>query len=316
MKVWPQLDDFSCEGRTIVSIGNFDGVHRGHARLATALRERGRHDGLETVVVTFEPHTRTALSPTHPQPILSTFEEKAVLFEHLGIDHLVRLPFDHHLRAMTAAQFVEQVIGRRLRAAVWVMGQGHTFGSDRIGVGISLHELLSRNDIWELPLSLLSDGTEVVSSTGIRGCVASGDMARAVSMLGHPYLVAARRVGGLGLGTKLGYPTLNFSRPSVDKVIPPAGVYAAKLECDGGSVSGALYFGTCPTFEAREAHFEMHLLEPVTKVTELGQTGRLWVHKYIRPDRVFSDAALLVEQITKDVNAIRAFFREGEGVCL
>jgi riboflavin kinase / FMN adenylyltransferase len=315
MNVWRSVGSFESGKRTVLSVGNFDGVHRGHAALVAQVARQARQEGHESMLVTFDPHTRTGLTPSRPQPVLSTFEEKSILLSRLGLDHLVRVEFDESVRRMNAAQFVEQLVVGRLRASAWVMGEGHTFGSDRVHPGGTLHNLLSRNDIRQLPQSLLADAGKVVSSTGIRASIMAGDMDKAVAMLGHGYLIAAPRVKGLGLGTKLGYPTLNFARPSPDKVIPPPGVYAARVQVGETMVVGALYFGTCPTFQEREVHFEMHLLERAPSVPELGQSGLLWVYRYVRPDRVFRTGDELVEQIAKDVNTIQSYFREGEVVC-
>lgn len=310
MRVWDSPEHFSDTRRSVVTVGNFDGVHTGHRVLIHEVVHRARERNWCSIVVTFEPHTRTVLYPSSPQPIMSTFEEKVVLLERLGVDHVLRITFDQSFRRLTAAQFVERVIAGRLHAAEWVMGTGHTFGSDRVSPQNSLHQLMSRNDISAFTVKLLTDSEAVVSSTGIRGAIGEGEIARAVTMLGHPYLIAARRVPGKGLGTKLGYPTLNFAEPPPDKVLPPAGVYAAQVQTGSTFVQGALYFGACPTFGDREAHFEMHLLEDAPEVPSMGDTGLLWLHRHIREDRKFANSDELIARIGEDVQSIKRFFSE------
>ncbi|MBD3240844.1 MAG: hypothetical protein GF331_09685 [Chitinivibrionales bacterium] len=310
MKVWESPEQFHSERRSVVTVGNFDGVHTGHRVLIHEVVHRARDQGFCSIVVTFEPHTRTVLNPSSPQPIMSTFEEKVVLLERLGVDHVVRIAFDDSFRRLTAAQFVERVIAGQLHAAEWVMGTGHTFGCDRVSPQNSLHELMSRNDISAFTVKLLTDSQSVVSSTGIRGAIDKGEIARAVMMLGHPYLIAAPRVHGQGLGTKLGFPTLNFAEPPPHKVLPPPGVYAAQVQAGSTFTQGALYFGACPTFGCREAHFELHLLEDAREVPSMGETGLLWLHRHIREDRKFADSDELVAQIRKDVQSIQRFFSE------
>ncbi len=310
MRVWESPQRFSDSRRSVVTVGNFDGVHTGHRVLIHEVVHRARERGRCSAVVTFEPHTRTVLRPDHPQPIMSTFEEKVVLLERLGVDHVVRIAFDESFRRLTAAQFVENVIGGQLHAAEWVMGTGHTFGSDRVSPQNSLHELMSRNDISAFTVKLLTDSRSVVSSTGIRGAIGEGEIARAVTMLGHPYLIAARRIPGRGVGTKLGYPTLNFAEPTPHKVLPPPGVYAAQVQTGSTFVQGALYFGACPTFGDREEHFEMHLLEDADEIPSMGESGLLWLHRHMREDRTCADSDELVARIREDVHNIKRFFSE------
>ena len=306
MKVWEAPEQFHGERRTVVSVGNFDGVHRGHAMLIDEMVRQARREQLSSVVVTFEPHTRTAVAPSTPQPLLSSFEEKVTLLEKRGVDHVVRVAFDETFRRLSAARFVEMVLAGSLRAAVWVMGEGHRFGSDRMSDSRALREMLSTNDIKSISVELLTGTEGAVSSTAIRSAIGSGHIAQAVGMLGHPYLIAARRVRGRGLGSKLGYPTLNFGEPAAGKVLPPAGVYAAQL----GAETGALYFGTCPTFRERERHLEMHLMSPPEEAPAEGEVGHLWLHRFIRGDRTFACSDELTAQITRDINDIDVFFSE------
>lgn len=310
MKTWSSLSEFSSDTRSVVTVGNFDGVHKGHSTLIGQVVHRARRADRCSVVVTFEPHTRTALHPDTPQPIMSTCAEKALLVERLGVDHMVCVAFDDAFRRMDGETFVETVLAGQLRAAEWLMGTGHRFGSDHAGPQNSLHQVMSRNDITPLTVELLTAGAEVVSSTGIRAAIGEGDMARAMDMLGHPYLIGAQRVSGKGLGTKLGYPTLNFQTSPPHKVLPPPGVYAAHLQGTTGMAPGALYFGACPTFGERETHFEMHLLADSSDVPALGETGFIWLHRHIREDRTFGDGQELVTQIGKDIEAIEKFFSE------
>jgi riboflavin kinase/FMN adenylyltransferase len=150
----------------------------------------------------------------------------------------------------------------------------------------------------------------VISSTQIRKFITEGHIVEAVEMLGHPYLISVERVQGLKIGSQIGFPTLNFKRPSSQKVIPPPGVYAAELSFEDSILSGALYFVDCPTFSQREVHFEFHALELRGKTPEPGETGHIWVRHFIRKDRPFSDPGELAVQIELDVNKIRQYFSE------
>jgi riboflavin kinase / FMN adenylyltransferase len=310
MNVFRAVDGYRDEKRCVVSVGNFDGVHRGHAGLVDEVVARARSAGLASTIVTFEPHTRAVVEPGRPQPILSTLEEKAILLGQRGVENLVVIDFDDTFRRLSAAEFAGRILKERLGAAQWVMGAGHTFGRDRAGNKNSLHTIVSENDISLITVKLLADGEHVVSSTGLRGLITRGELARAVEILGHPYLVAARHVRGKGVGRTLGFPTLNFQRPPSEKVLPPAGVYAAHLQRESKKLPGALYFGTCPTFDAREAHFEFYLFSAGFEEPTVGDTAELWIHRHVRPDRAFANAAELVAQMDKDVVQIKHFFVE------
>jgi riboflavin kinase/FMN adenylyltransferase len=298
------------EMSSVVSVGNFDGVHRGHQALIREMVKRAKQKNKSSVLVTFDPHTRAVLFPELPQVILTTFEEKAALIERLGVDYILKIPFDAEFSRLTPEEFVKQVLIERLHAEEWVLGEGHAVGRDRAGGKKFLREVMSKYHIKTFTADLLSQEDLIISSTQIRGLITEGRLAEAVKMLGHPYLISAERSQGLRLGSQLGFPTLNFKRPPSLKVLPPPGVCAAELEFKGSLLTGALYYGECPTFTHREAHLEFHALEMSGEVPETGETAHLWVSDYIRGDRKFSNADELVRQMKQDINKIRNFFSQ------
>lgn len=296
--------------KTVITVGNFDGVHSGHRALLEQVVARGRERNLKTAVLTFDPHTRTVLFPELSQHILTTFEEKAQLLEQLGIDYLVRIPFSKEFSQKSQEDFVKEVLVDRLNASDWVMGEGHSVGKNRGSSTFLLRDTIKKYYITTFVADLLTSNEHVVSSTVIRKLLTDGRLTEAVGMLGHPYLISAERIKGLKIGSQIGYPTFNFSRPPSQKVIPPPGVYVAELGFDGNVQPGALYFGECPTFAQRDVHFEFHSLEFNGREPEVGQIAHLWVYKFIRSDEAFSDSAVLVDRIKKDIEAIRNFFQE------
>ncbi|HUI92100.1 MAG TPA: riboflavin biosynthesis protein RibF [Chitinivibrionales bacterium] len=299
---------------SVVTVGNFDGVHRGHAALISEVVKRAKEKGLASVIVTFDPHTRTVVSPESAQPVLSTLEEKAFLIGKLGADYLAWIPFNREFAETSSSDFVEKVIVGKLRAREWVMGEQHTFGKKQAGNKNFLQSGTGRNHIYVLPVAPLKLRETVVSSTEIRRKLLEGGVEEAVAMLGHPYLVSAARISGMQQGTKLGFPTLNFSRPSADKVLPPPGVYAAVLEHGARKWQGAFYFGNCPTFSNRDFHLEFHEFDFTGEVPGEGETAHLWLHGLVRKDMQFAKQDKLVAQMKKDVDAIKNFFA-GEGIC-
>jgi len=303
-------DNFSCSAATVVSIGNFDGVHRGHQKLIREVVARAEQKNIASVLITFEPHTRTVLYPELSPNLLTTFEEKATLIAQCGVDYLLKITFDRSFSQLPPDEFVRQILVKRLNIKEWVMGEGHAIGKDRAGGKIFLREAMSKYHIPIFTANLLMKDALIISSTQIRKFITEGQISEAVGMLGHPYLISAERVQGLKIGSQIGFPTLNFKRPSSQKVIPPPGVYAAELSFEDTILTGALYFGDCPTFGQREVHFEFHALELNGKMPEPGETGHIWVHRFIRKDRPFSSTGELAAQIEQDVNKIRQYFSE------
>jgi len=297
---------------SVVSVGNFDGIHKGHETLIKDVVRRAREKGLASVIVTFEPHTRIVVQPQLEQPVLSTLEEKAVLLERFGVDYLAWIHFNAEFAALSAADFAEKVIAGALRAQEWVMGEQHTFGHDHSGNKNFLQASMGRNHIYIFPVAPLALGDIVVSSTEIRKKVVEGSIQEAVALLGHPYLVSAKRVSGIQKGSQMGFPTLNFARPTGNKVLPPPGVYAATLEHKAKKWRGAFYVGSCPTFSNRDFHLEFHEFDYSGEVPGEGETAHLWLHTLVRKDAAFASEGALVQQIKKDVTFIQNFFEEKE----
>ncbi|MDR2694568.1 MAG: hypothetical protein LBB74_10205 [Chitinispirillales bacterium] len=306
--------------KTVVTVGNFDGVHRGHARLIARAVGLARESGAAVAAVAFEPHTRTVVYPELSTMLLTTIPERAALMAGMGVDYLFLARFDEKFREMGQDEFIEKVLVGRLRAAAWVMGEGHHVGRDREGGKKNLHFVCGKYHINIFSESSEMCGGAMISSTRIRGLVGDGRLPEAREMLGRPYLIAARRVRGLQVATKrLGCPTLNFKMPEEGKVLPPAGVYAAALETgtvintggidtDKKRLFGALYFGDCPTYDGREAHFEFHALDfDRSGVTEpaVGDSVNLWLYEYIRLDIAFPSEDALKAQIAVDIDKIK-----------
>jgi riboflavin kinase/FMN adenylyltransferase len=211
---------------------------------------------------------------------------------------------------MPPDRFVEEILIDRYKAIEWVMGENHKFGRNREGNNDFLHKRIGRNHFNMFTVSLHSDESAVASSTTIRGLIVESRIDEAVAMLGHPYLILAERIRGKQKGKSLGFPTLNFKVPPSQKVIPPPGVYAARIEVRGLNLEGALYYGNCPTFADRDFHFEFHSVDPVVQDPKLNTEVAVWLYRFIRPDEQFSSEQLLVNQIKNDIQTIRKFFKK------
>jgi riboflavin kinase/FMN adenylyltransferase len=305
-------DESLPSGQTsVVTVGNFDGVHLGHRKLLCEVVSRARNEGRTGVAVTFEPHTRLVAAGETGYNQLTTFEEKARLIELSGVENLLCVPFTTGISRQEPETFVQEVLVGRLHMAEWVMGRGHAIGRNRSGDQKFLHEMQGKYHFITFVADLLTRNGTTVSSTQVREAVTSGRIAEAVEMLGHPYLLAVERIEGKKIGAKLGYPTLNFKSPPSRKVIPPPGVYAAELEFRGIIEQGALYFGECPTLrERREVHFEFYSLHRGKEEVAPGENAHLWLYSFIRRDRAFDSTGELVGRIAQDVETAKTFFNK------
>ncbi|MBN1600493.1 MAG: hypothetical protein JW915_02740 [Chitinispirillaceae bacterium] len=313
MKILSITDEIAASETTVVSVGNFDGIHRGHQLLIEEIIRYAQKKGSRTAIVTFEPHTRLALYPELPQFLLTTFEEKSLLIEQSGIDYLLKIPFTPEFSRLPPDVFLKKYLIEKLHMTDWFMGEGHSIGKDRSGGKKFLHDAMSKYHINIFTENLMSKNDMVISSTQIRKFISEASISEAVEMLGHPYLIKAERATGLKIGTQIGVPTLNFHRPTEQKVIPPPGVYAAELEFRNIKLSGALYYGDCPTFENRDAHLEFHALEFDGRQPDIGESSSIWLHRFIRNDQTFKSVDDLVSQMKDDIETIRTFFHRRNG---
>ena len=263
MQVWRALDEIPAGiGSTVVVIGNFDGVHRGHQSVIGRAREIADRDGHALVAVTFDPHPMAVLRPEHAPSALTTPEARAELLAEVGVDHVFALPFSREIAAWSPEEFVDRVLVEGLRAAVVVVGANFRFGSRASGDLATLVETgASRGFVAEGVA--LDGGPQVWSSTYIRTCLTAGDVAGAAEALGRPFALRGIVVVGDRRGRGLGYPTANV--PIGQGMAAPAdGVYAGWLtRLDSGErFPAAISVGTNPTFAGdRERRVEAYALD-------------------------------------------------------
>jgi riboflavin kinase / FMN adenylyltransferase len=311
MKILGINDSLPDGESTVLTVGNFDGVHRGHLSLIReTVRRASDKKNTRSAVVTFDPPTRLVIGKEGGSyRLLTTFDEKKALMEMAGVDYLMRVPFDRDMSRKGPEAFIDEVLKGRMHMTGLVLGRGHAFGRNRSGNENFLHIMEGKYHFTVFVSDLLTLEGNTISSTQIREYVMRGRIAEAVIMLGHPYLISVERIAGKRLGTKLGYPTLNFKSPPSRKVIPLPGVYAAELEYKGTGERGALYFGECPTLqEHREVHFEFHSFNRGKDEIEEGERAQVWLYSFVRPDKAFTGTGELALQIGSDIETIRTFF--------
>lgn len=310
MQVITLANDTQLQHPTVMTMGNFDGIHMGHRVLLEKLVSRAQQMRVSSVVVTFEPHTREVVRGDKV-PRLSTLEEKVVLLEPFNIDYLVVIPFNKEIAFLGKEEFRENVLKKQLNVTEFIMGEDHRFGRNRSSEEKDLSFRDEKNHFSHIKIKLYGENSITAGSTEIRDFLVNGEISEAVNMLGHPYLVLGNRVRGKQIGTKLGYPTLNFTSPPSQKIVPPAGVYVAEVEFRTVRLKGCLYYGDCPTFGERELHFEFFSLDLVEQEPEVGEVCQIWIHQFIRNEIAFESSDTLVAQIERDVKTIKNFFVKG-----
>jgi riboflavin kinase/FMN adenylyltransferase len=306
VQIWRSLDDIPTDlGRTAVVVGNFDGVHLGHQRVLVRARALADEQGLPVVAVTFEPHPMAVLRPEHAPTMLTTVERRAELLVDAGADHVLALPFDRDVASWPPEEFVRRVLVEGLGAAVVVVGANFRFGNSASGdVGTLVAE--GERHGFAAEGIALDGGPMVWSSTYVRTCLATGDVAGAAEALGHPYAVRGVVVQGDQRGRELGYPTANVPTDGLTAA-PADGVYAGRLRRLGtGEVyPAAISVGTNPTFDGvRARRVESYVLDR-TDLELYGVEVEVSFVDRLRGMVAFDSVDALVAQMQDDVDRAR-----------
>jgi riboflavin kinase / FMN adenylyltransferase len=265
VRIWRSLDAVPADlGRTVVTIGNFDGVHLGHQHVILRAREVADELGVADVVaVTFDPHPIAVLRPEHAPPTLTTIETRVRLLEEAGVDDVLVVPFSRELAGWSPERFVEEIVVESLRARAVVVGANFRFGYRAAGDISTLRELGEHNDYETVGIAL-DGGPQVWSSTYVRNCLSAGDVEGAAEALGRPFTVRGEVVRGDERGRELGYPTANVPTTGMHAA-PADGVYAGwlqRLDGEHDPLPAAISVGTNPTFDGeRERRVESYVLD-------------------------------------------------------
>ncbi|MFL5766044.1 MAG: bifunctional riboflavin kinase/FAD synthetase [Bacteroidia bacterium] len=299
MKVYTNIEDFRDVKHPVVTTGTFDGVHLGHQKIISRLKEAAKEEKGETVLLTFYPHPRMVLFPDDNElRLLNTQEEKIRLLEHYGVDHLIIYPFTREFSRLTSVEFVRNVLVNSIHTKRLVIGYNHHFGRNREGSFEHLREFgpLYGFDVEEIPAKDI-DHIEI-SSTKIRKALQDGDVETAYAFLGHHYSVCGQVVGGRKLGRTIGYPTANISVGDRYKLIPKDGVYAVKVEHKGKMYGGMLNIGNNPTIEGKGRSIEVNIFD--FNMDIYGDDATIFFIKRLRDEVKFNGMDELKAALAKD----------------
>ena len=302
---------------SIVTVGSFDGVHRGHQAVLAEIVRRGRAGGRECVAVTFEPHPLEVVNPPAAPRLLTTLDEKRALLEAAGVSRVAVLEFTRALSQQSPEEFVT-ALRAEYRMQELVLGYDHGFGRGRSGDVAVVRALGAAQGFAVDVVDAVRDDGTPISSTLIRTAVAHGHLAQAERWLGRPYAVTGRVERGAGRGRQIGVPTANVGLPDGRKLLPPDGVYAVWVTIagrgkgDGARMGGVMNQGSRPTFGVTERGLEVHLLDFTGEL--VGETLTIeWVRR-LRDVRTFPSREALVAQIATDLQAGRTELKlQGDG---
>lgn len=299
MKVYRDLEKIKFEKGTVLTTGTFDGVHFGHQKVLGSLTSSAKKSGLESVLLTFDPHPRIVLEQDTDLKLLSTLNEKLTLLEGFGIDHVVVIPFTKEFSRLSSIDFVRQLLVGKLNTKKLILGYDHHFGRNREGSFEHLLEFgpLYGFEVEEIPVQDVDNVN--VSSTKIRTAIKEGEVAYAAELMGHLYELSGKVVNGNKIGAGLGFPTANVAVENPYKLLPKNGVYFVQVVVGNEKHFGMLNIGFRPTFEQEmKQTIEVHLFDFDEDL--YGKQITLLFKEHIRNEISFENTVALISQLQAD----------------
>jgi riboflavin kinase/FMN adenylyltransferase len=287
---------------TIISVGAFDGIHRGHRMIIEKMISESRKTGLKTLLFTFHPHPKKILSPSEKLELLTVFEEKKILLGRFDLDYVLFYPFNISFARLTGKDFLE-LLKEKYKVRKLLLGYNHTFGNDRLYDDRIILKTAEQLDFNTERLPVVEIDRIPVSSSTIRRRIKSYDIKTANKLLGYDYLMLGKVVHGSRFGRKIGFPTANLEIPDNDKLIPPPGVYFVKVSWDASEKYGVMNIGNRPTIDGKKTVIEVHILDFSGDL--YGKNLCIRFLEFFRKEKAFPGIEPLKEQIRSDVEKAR-----------
>lgn len=297
---------------TVVTIGTFDGIHKGHQEILRKVMDESKRSGRKAILVTFHPHPRVVVAPEHIPLLLTTLEEKGKFIPHFFDGSVLIMKFSDELKNQTAEEFIKTLLVDTLNAKKVIVGYDHAFGKDRSG---SIEVLKKFGDLYNYDVEVVAPvmyKEKAVSSSRIRNAIIANDYKEALTMLGHHYAIAGTVERGLGLGRRLGYPTANVSY-GMRKLLPAEGVYACWAQIGDEEKDGMMFIGKNHFNPQKRITVEANLFDFDKDIYD--QEIIVYPTHFIRENRKFDSTDTLVEQIKKDkIEVLNIINEETENV--
>lgn len=306
MNVLRNISEIKQNQKTILTLGMFDGVHRGHQQIIHLLNDLAKKENDQSCLLTFSPHPRLVLQKDSDLKLLTLDDEKIALLEDFGLDALFIQTFDFEFSRKSSIEFVRDYLVNKLHVNVLVIGHDHHFGRNREGNFEHLQELAELYGFEVIQLEAIIENRKPISSTKIRNALIEGDVAYANDALGYNYRISGKVVHGDGIGKSLGFPTVNLAIPKL-KLLPKDGVYGVGLTLNDKKHYGLLNIGHRPTVNGKEHRVEVYILDFEGDLYNKEITIELLYR--IRDEKKFENKQSLVEQIQKDEIKFRDFLQ-------
>ena len=304
MKVYRDIKTFENKQNAVVTTGTFDGVHFGHQKILSRLKEVAKQLKAETVIITFFPHPRLVLFPEdNDLKLINTLDEKIELLSSQGIDHLIIIPFTKEFSRLSSLEFIQEILVNSIGTKKLVIGYDHHFGKNREGSFEHL-KLYSKEygfEVEEIPEQDIND--VAVSSTKIRNAILEGNIAKANQYLGYPFAINGKVVRGDQIGRTIGFPTANIQVDEHYKLIPMDGIYAVRVLLGEKKYNGMLYIGNRPTVDGKKKVIEVNLFDFSEDIYDQAITVNFVA--FIRGDKHFNGLEELKVALANDEIAVR-----------
>ena len=299
MKVYYNFENYHVQ-KPVVTVGVFDGVHKGHIAILDRVKHSAQEVQGDTVIVTFWPHPRLVLNQDVSIKLINTIEEKLQLFEKFGVQHIVIIPFTEEFSKISSQQFIEDILVNKLKVNHLIIGFNHHFGKAREGNFELMNEYSKQFGFTLEKLDAQMVENEKVSSTLIRTSLNNGDIITANKYLGYDYMITGKVVEGKKIGRTIGFPTANILVNQDYKLVPKTGVYAVEVEVSGKRYPGMLNVGYNPTIDPARTklNIEAHLLNFSGDLYEMDIT--LLFKQRIRDEIKFEGLDQLKKQLNSD----------------
>ncbi len=305
MKIIKEFNPIYQPKKTALSLGMFDGVHRGHQSILKALTKVAKDRNLQSAILTFHPHPRLVFDPKGDLKLLNSIEEKSQLLEDFGIDYLFLKKFDENFRNLTGEEFVKKVLIDQLNVKYLMIGYDHTFGKNKSGDFDLLVKMSKEYDFEVVQLEAVQLENQNISSTKIRKALSIGNIIYANEMLGYPYMMSGKVIHGKKIGRTIGYPTANISIPNY-KVLPQKGAYITEVFINGKFYKGMTSIGTNPTVNGDSLQVETYILNFSEDIYD--QEITLKFRDFLHHEIKFDGIEQLIKRLDKDQKLTEEFF--------
>ena len=298
MTIYNNINEFSSTNNTILTIGTFDGVHLGHQKVLERLTNSAKENNLESTVLTFFPHPRTILNPNKPLKLINSVKEKTELLNRSKVDNLIIHPFDKNFSELDPEKYVVEILVKKLKAKIILIGYDHKFGKNRTADITDLKIYGKKYGFKVIEIKAKEISNIAISSTKIRKAISEGNISTAKKYLGCDFSLSGKIVHGKSIGRTLGFPTANIEVKEEYKLLPKNGVYLIQSVINHNKYFGMMNIGIKPTIKESSKTIEVNFFDFEGDLYH--KNIEVNIKKFIRDEIKFDSLELLKSQILKD----------------